>query len=354
MIVVILIFIAILTLVILVHELGHFLVARACGVQVEEFGIGFPPRLFKVKRKKTLFSINAIPLGGFCKMLGEEEEIQNPASFSKKSISQRFSILIAGVLANFVLAFLLFTIGFSLGTPLVASSASEHPGASVTKNEVRIVNIKENSPAQKASLIAGDTILSISGQTFKSTAEVSGYTKKMAGQKVTLLIKRDGEEFSKEVNLDKSEAPLGIAPLVIDYVAYPWYKVPSAAFWESGRIIKATVLSIGGMIKSVFTTLEVPKEVTGPLGIFFLTSEVIKLGWRFVIIFVAFLSLSLAIINILPFPALDGGRLIFLGIEKIRGRRISAKVENMTHLIGFVLLIVLIVFITYFDIIKFR
>jgi regulator of sigma E protease len=126
-----------------------------------------------------------------------------------------------------------------------------------------------------------------------------------------------------------------------------------AAFWESGRIIKATVLAVGSLVTNIFTRFTVPEGVAGPVGIFVLTSEIIKLGWRFVLTFIAFLSLSLAIINILPFPALDGGRVVFLAIEKIRGKRVSPRVENITHLIGFILLISLIILVTYFDIKKF-
>lgn len=350
---IIIIFIAILTLLILIHELGHFLAARANGVNVEEFGIGFPPRLVKIKRKNTIFSINAIPLGGFIKMLGEEEEVNKKDSFSNKSIGQRFIILIAGVLANFILAILLFSIGFSIGMPLLASTTADHPYAKSIKDEVRIMSIKPDSPAEHASLVTGDVIENINGNIFRNTAEVSDYTKKMAGHKVNVLIKRNEGELSKQINLDKSEAPLGIAPLVISSVTYSWYLSPLAAFWESGRIIKATVLAIGSLVANIFTKLIVPEGVAGPVGIFVLTQEIIKLGWRFVLTFIAFLSLSLAIINILPFPALDGGRVAFLAIEKIRGKRVSPKVENITHLIGFILLISLIILITYFDIKKF-
>jgi regulator of sigma E protease len=353
MILIIIIFIAILTLVILVHELGHFFAARSVGIKVEEFGIGFPPRLFKIKRKGVIYSINAIPLGGFVKMLGEEEEIPKKNSFSQKTIGQRFMVLVAGVLANFVLAGLIFSICFSIGTPLIASTLGDHPYASKINSEVKIMSVKDGSPAQKAGLATGDRLLLINNQDFKNATDISNFTKKLAGQKVTVQIERNGQKFSKNITLDKNEAPLGIAPLVINYVAYPWYKAPYAAIWESGRIIKATVLALGGLLKSIFISRQVPTEVTGPVGIFILTREIIRLGWRFVLTFIAFLSLSIGIINILPFPSLDGGRVLFLAIEKIRHKRISPRIENIVHLVGFVLLISLIVLITYYDIMKF-
>lgn len=354
MILIIIIFIAILTLVILVHELGHFFAARSVGIKVEEFGIGFPPRLIKIKRKGTLFSINAIPLGGFVRMLGEEEESPKKDSFSEKSIGQRLWVLVSGVLANFILALLIFSVGFGIGMPLVASNRTDHLYAKKIQDEVRIMSIKRGSPAEKTGLASGDLILSINGNTFKNTAEVSDYTKKMAGQKVNIIIERNGQTFTKTVTLDKSDAPLGISPLVITFISYAWYRAPLAAITESARIVKATVFALGGLIKSLVVKLQVPQEVAGPVGIFFLTSEIIKLGWRFVFAFIAFLSLSIGIINILPFPALDGGRVVFLAIEKIRGKRISPRIENITHLVGFAILIALIIIVSYFDIIRFR
>jgi len=354
MLLTILLFIAILTLVVLVHELGHFLAARSLGIRVEEFGIGFPPRLMKIKKKKTIFSINAIPLGGFVKMLGEEEEVKSRDSFSEKPVGQRFLVLVSGVLANFILAILIFTFIFTVGAPLIASTSLDHPWAKRITHEVKVMFVKEKSPAAKIGLAPGDTILSIEGRKFESGAEVSDFTKKMAGKNVRLVIKKNGQEQSISVTLDKSEAPLGIAPLIITTVSYSWYQAPIIAFYESGRIIKNTIFSLGRMVKNAFTTRKFPQEVAGPVGIFFLTSEAVKLGWRFVLIFIAFISLSLAIINILPFPALDGGRLIFLGIEKLRGKRVSPRIENVIHLVGFVLLISFILFITYFDIMKFK
>lgn len=352
MILVILSFIAILTLVILVHELGHFLSARYFGIRVEEFGIGFPPRLIKIKQNKMVFSINAIPLGGFVKMRGEDEEVNAPDSFSTKSLGQRFLVLISGVIFNFILAILIFSFGFGIGAPLIASTRLDHPAALEVKNKIIVMSVKKDSPASKLGLVAGDIILSLNNQTFSNSAEVSDFTKKMAGKEVKVVWMHKGEKKTAAIRLEENNAPLGIAPLVVSFVKYRWYQTVGAAFQEAVRIIKATLLAIVRMVANIFTSHRAPQEVTGPVGIFFLTREIVKLGSPFVLIFIGFLSLSLAIINILPFPALDGGRLLFLGIEKIRGKRISPRVENITHLVGFVVLITLIIFVTYYDLMR--
>jgi len=352
MILTIIVFLIILTSIVLVHELGHFFAAKIFGIQVEEFGIGFPPRIIKIKKGKTLFSINALLLGGFVRMLGEEKEVKKRGSFSTKSIGQRFWVLFSGVLANLSLAFLIFTIGFTFGMPLIGSSELNHSNAQDINQEIRIIAIKPDSPAQKNGLMVGDVILSINNQKFKSTAEVSDFTSKMAGKKVNILIKRKNQIISKDLILDKSKSPLGIAPFIITTVRYPWYKAPYIALREMVGIIVATISALLRTFKNIIFERSVPQEVAGPVGIFFITREVIKLGISFVFIFIAFISLSLAVINILPFPALDGGRIVFLMIEKFRGKKVSAKIENLIHLVGFILLIILIAFITYFDLIK--
>lgn len=347
----IIVFLIIITSIVLVHELGHFFAAKIFGIQVEEFGIGFPPRIIKIKKGKTLFSVNALLLGGFVRMLGEEKEVKRKGSFSTKSIGQRFWVLFSGVLANLLLAFLIFTVGFTFGLPIISSELN-HSNAQDITQEIRIIAVKSDSPAQKNGLMVGDVILSINNQQFKNTAELSDFTSKMAGKKVNVLIKRKNQIISKDLTLDKSKSPLGIAPFLINIVRYPWYKAPYIALKEIIGIITQTISALLRTVKNIIFERSVPQEVAGPVGIFFITREVIKLGTSFVFIFIAFISLSLAVINILPFPALDGGRIVFLMIEKFRGKKVSAKIENLIHLVGFILLIILIAFITYFDLIK--
>ena len=353
----IIVFIIVLGVLILVHELGHFIVAKITGVKVEEFAIGFPPRLFTYRRGETNYSINAIPLGGYVKMLGELEHSKDSRAFENKKPSIRFWISIAGVLMNLLLAWLILTIGFAVGMSPIVSAPESLPGNKISE-EIIVADVMSGSPAAQADLKQKDVIKNIidsSGKTtsFNSMREFTDYTASHKGQKITLDVKRGDKELAKEVTIsDKDNAPLGVAVIERALVRVPWYKAPYVALRETIQVLKLTFRFLGTMVATLFTTGKVSEGVGGPVAIYAYTGLAVKAGLMVILQFIAILSINLALINILPFPALDGGRLVFILLEKIFRRRVLREsVENVIHTVGFAVLIILMVLITYHDIV---
>lgn len=356
MVLTILTFLLALAVLILVHELGHFLAARRFGVGVEEFGLGFPPRILSVRRGGTRYSLNLIPLGGFVKIKGEHgESAEEPDSFAVQPAWKRAVILGSGVGMNFLLAIVLLSIGFSIGLPSVIDR--DLPSfATVRAVKIQIAEVLPDAPAATAGFMVGDTILAADGQTLESIEQLQGYTDEHRDQPIILTLERDGRSLTATATprvLDESgRGLLGIGLIRTGIVRYP---VPYA-LWMG---LRGTVLitgqifaAVGQLLRSVVTGGGAP-DLTGPVGIAVITGQVAKLGLPYVLQFVAILSVNLAIINALPIPALDGGRLLFLGIEKVRGRAVDRKLESMVHNIGFVLLILLMLVVTYRDVIRF-
>ncbi len=355
MILTIVVFLLILGLLIFVHELGHFIMAKRAGAKVEEFGFGFPPRVFGKKVGETIYSLNLIPLGGFVKILGEGgEERKNPKSFANKSIFQRFKVLIAGVVMNLVLAAVLLSIGFSLGLPTIVEEGKEGIGEA----KIQIVSVAPNSPAAAAGIKIGDEIrqLTINKLQFaiNSVEKVQNLTKDYAGREITLGIKRGGENLEFKLAPRKvppeGEGPMGVALAKVALISYPWYKAIWLGFITTLNLIFAFILAFAKLLKDLIFGGILTAEVSGPVGIAVLTSQMTKLGFIYVLQFTAIISINLAIINAFPFPALDGGRILFLVIEKIKGSPVSQKLERMVHTAGFIFLMGLIVLITFRDI----
>ncbi len=525
-------FIAIFSILVLVHEWGHFIVARKNGIKVEEFGFGLPPRIWGKRKGETLYSINAIPFGGFVKLLGEDAHdakmLKNPHSFSSKSIRVRSAVILAGVFMNFILAYVLLTIGFLFGIqPLILNADDVYTnvknGVMQIQPGIIIKDVKQGGPAQIAGLKAGDVILTINGKkptsgddiakiittTQKQTLEILqsnggaksydlqaqagndvGYsiyeyaffprlkihdvvdtfakaglakgdviiklndreiftqkdfdeilqntnelkfmvwregqivnipinlpvknrvivnnvfsntpaenaglkpgdvitkigdqqisfpqqlmevTHKSPNQKLQYFIMRDGKEVQIEIAPDKNGL-IGIGLSVLDSfqnksislyevdgitsitkinnIKYGIGEALSKAFSESGRLAVLTIDMFGNVIRSFVTKFTIPEGVAGPVGIAQMTYTFVQEGALSLMRFMALLSLSLAIINVLPFPALDGGRFLFIVIELVLGRRLSAKYESIIHGVGFVILMGLILAVTYSDILK--
>jgi len=353
------VFIAILSLLVLVHELGHFYTARKFGVKVEEFGFGFPPKLFGYKSKKTgiVYSLNWIPLGGFVKIKGEDgENREDQDSFSFRKIWKRIVILSAGVFMNLVLACVLLSLGFMIGAPGIVEDGLDH--AKLKNPQIQVYGILEDSPAKEAGLQIGDAVLMIDNQEIKETENLSAYLKEKQDQEVVLKIKRLDEEKEIKVAPKYFEqldgAGIGVSVIKTAIVSYPWYESVylgvKSGIMTTGHIVKALAI----VLKNLILTGKAGLEVAGPVGIAVLTGQVTRMGFIYVIQFAALLSLNLMIINFIPFPALDGGRVLFLLIEKIRGKPIKQKIENLIHTIGFALLILLIIIITGRDIFKFK
>ena len=355
MILTIIVFIGVLAILVLAHEFGHFLVARRNGVKVEEFGFGFPPKIFSKKIGDTIYSINLLPLGGFVKLYGEEgTNEQDPVSFASKSVGVRSKIVVAGVAMNFLLAIVLLTIGFWTGLVPMA----ELPKGAILKNVVlTVTSVVSGSPAEKSGLVSQDIIIKVDNVIFSNSEEFLSYIKTKAGKEVTLYVKngKGGErqiQVTPRVSPPKDEGPLGISIETLHFARLPFIKALSYALSGVFNFISAFLSALFSLIKGIFVNGKVTGEVAGPVGIFVMVSQAITLGFGYLLNLIVLLSLTLAVINIFPFPALDGGKFLFLIIEKIRGKKVATTIENVIHTIGFILLMLLILVITYRDIVK--
>ncbi|MFO0702584.1 MAG: M50 family metallopeptidase [Candidatus Andersenbacteria bacterium] len=349
-----------LGVLIFVHELGHFIAARRAGMLVEEFGFGFPPRLWGIKRGETTYSINWIPFGGFVKIRGEDGgEEHDPRSFAAASFGRRALVLAAGVSMNFVLAFTLLWIVNAVGTT-TAVGADQGPlptGAIAGPAHVTITSVTSSSPAGAAGLRPGDEVLLVDGVTPTDERSVSSAVAAKAGSKLTLHVRRGGQEFdirsTPRTSPPAGEGPLGVGLAVTALVRYPWYQ----AAWEAAKqtvfVAGQIFVVFGRLLHDLFTTGRVSSDVAGPVGIAVLTGHVRALGFVPLLQFAALLSVNLGVVNALPIPALDGGRLLFLLIERIRRRKVSKKVEQVIHSVGFAALLLLIAAISVRDVLHY-
>lgn len=354
MFITIIVFILILGLLVFVHEFGHFVVAKKNGVRVEEFGFGFPPRIFGIQKGETMYSINLIPLGGFVKAYGEDgTDRDNDRSFGAKKVWQRATILVAGIAMNFLLAIVLLSFAHMIGLPAVATDEDINAG----KANVQITEVSQGSPAQKGGIQIGDIVKQVNEQEIKGVQNFQNLVKENLENDMRITVLRGSEEVSltltPRVNPPEGEGAIGVGLVETVMKRYPWY----LAFWQGLKsVYYATLMSVIGLatvLQGLLLGGRVSGDVAGPVGIAVLTGQVTKLGFVYILNFAAILSLNLAIINAIPFPALDGGRLLFLLIEKIKGSPVSQKVEQIVHGTGFALLILLMIVITVRDIGRF-
>jgi len=350
-------FIIILSVLVFVHELGHFFVAKKNGVRVEEFGFGYPPRIFGVKRGETIYSLNWIPFGGFVKIFGEDGEAKHSSySFGSKKIWRRATILLAGVAMNVLLGVALISVGYMLGLPTAIDDSQAVSGA-----RVQIVGVNDNSPAQLAGVKSGDFVISISdGQEAVSLDKVitmQGLVNQNGGKEIILTLHRGQENLSVKVTPRLSppagEGALGVALARVIKTSYPWYRAIYEGIITTAGLIWAIVAALGYLIWQLISHgRAIGGEVAGPVGIYSITGQAAQMGFIYLLQLAALLSINLAIINALPFPALDGGRMLFLIIEKIKGSPVSATVEKAVHTAGFAFLIILMLLITIRDLTK--
>jgi regulator of sigma E protease len=432
----IIVFIVILGLLIFVHELGHFAVARRNGIRVSEFGFGFPPRIFgiqvlsgnkmektgekiiieskttdikignqeiiktetseeieeideemPVKRWRfiwgnkdgddeneiedrevahrdhlagsTIYSLNWIPLGGFVKIKGENgENKEDPDSFASKKPWVRTKVLLAGVMMNFILAWFLISLGLMIGDPEPVGITS----ADAKNSLIQIVQVSPDSPAGTMGLQVGDEILKTQADKngvevkFSNSNDVQNFITSQKGSEMALKIKRGGEiietKGTPRANPPEGQGALGIAFQDSIFVKYPWYQ----AIWK-GLVytldITATIfVMLFSILKNVLTGNHISADIAGPVGIAVLTKQVAAMGFIYILHLAALLSINLGLINVLPIPALDGGRILFIAIEKIKGRPVSHKVEQAFHTVGFAVLIMLMILVTFKDVSK--
>lgn len=351
MIISIIIFVIAISIIVIIHELGHFLSAIKLGVKVEEFGLGIPPKLFSITKRGIIWSLNLLPLGGFVRIKGEEGE--NPEdynSFASRPVSHRLIILSSGVFMNFLLAIFLFFLGFSIGWPVDLSKEKVNEKYLIKKN-VMVAYIKEGFPAEKAGLNVGDFILEINNKKITDISDIKINDNKVV--KLKILRNKKIKEINISPKSTKQGYKIGIGATEIGVVRYPFY----LALWESIKYIFYFIFLIFKvlfyLIYDILFYRKIPGQLGGPVAIAAITKQAVDMGMLYVIQLFALVSLNLAIVNFLPFPALDGGRVIFLLIEKFKGKKVEKKVENLIHTIGFWILIIFILIITLKDVSRF-
>ena len=359
-------FVGVLVVLIMVHELGHFLAARAYGIRVLEFGLGFPPRLLSIRRGETLYSVNLIPLGGFVRLLGEEDPTE-PGSLARRGVFTRFVVLSAGSLMNVLLALLIFTVLFMVPQKTV-------------EGRVQLQAVAPNSPAEQAGLRPGDFVERVDGHRIANTADLSYRIHLKLGSETTWDVLREKPRFTGALGVGgdpglTADVPPAESTSLTMHIVPRWKPPPGEG--NVGVVIATTSASVVSRSEPVWQAVphgfrrmgeilllfrnEIfglfiggrSPEVAGPVGIAQISGEVARAGWVPLVELAALLSLNLAILNILPIPALDGGRLVFVVLEWIRrGKRIRPEREGLVHLVGFVVLISFIVVVSYFDILR--
>jgi regulator of sigma E protease len=347
--------------------MGHFFTARHYGVKAEEFGFGFPPRAIGFYKNKdgkwlrlvgnkniedltddktpadTVYSLNWLPMGGFVKIKGENgNDREDKDSFGAQKIWKRVVILSAGVIMNVILAFILFSACFMIGAPQTVTEGGK----------IQITEIVKDSPAEKAGLITSDVIVGADGKFFKSITEVQNYISSKAGQEVALGVIRGSEAVTVKIQpvVSGDKAIIGVGLDQVDNVSYSFFRAIWEGFKHTFLVLWFIIVAFFGLIRDLIFGHGAGEAVGGPIKIAQLTGEAARYGFTNLLNFTALLSLNLAVINFLPFPALDGGRVWFLLVEKIRGKAINRDTEAIVHNIGFLILIALIILVTYKDI----
>lgn len=354
------IFVVIISLLFLVtmHELGHFLLAKKFGVKVEEFGIGIPPKIIGKKIGETEYSLNLLPLGAFVKLYGEEERIAKAGSFTQKPIWQRSLIILGGVVTFWIIAIILISIiAGTWGMP----TAIEDNDQGFINPEVQITAVASNSPAEKAGLMIGDVIQQLkAGNSQIATTKVSevvDFIDGHKGEEMTLTIKRGKEIMNVSLvsrpNPPQGEGPIGIEPVRTGLKIYNWPGAIKQGFLTTKNVTVFTISTLGSIVSRLVHGLPIPKgqvEFKGIVGISQIMAQTLQKGISDYLWLLSMFSIFLAIFNILPIPALDGGKLLFLGIEKIRKKPVSEKTEQKITTFFFILLIVLSILVTIRDI----
>lgn len=342
---------------VVLHEFGHFILAKKFGVKVEEFGIGYPPRIFSKKIGETIYSLNLLPFGAFVKLPGELERIEDEQSFSKQPIGKRTLIILGGVLSFWIIAIILFSIVFVLGTQMAIGDEID---SGIINPKVQISAVISDSPANLAGLKPGDTILNLQSQNLnlkvEKVKEVQEFTNQNLGQEITLTIERGKEVFDVSLvprtSPPSGEGPMGVALVRTVVKSYPWYQALWQAISATANMTLAIIKGYQQVIKNLISGLPWGIELTGPVGIFNLLSQASQLGLNYFLQFVGIIAIYIALFNILPIPAVDGGKLLFLGIEFIRKKPVSQKVEQNITAFFFSLLLILMVWVTIKDIKK--
>jgi regulator of sigma E protease len=352
------VFLLVISLLVLVHEFGHFFAAKKSGMKVEEFGIGFPPRLVSVKRGGTLYSFNLIPFGGFVRIFGEDGEHRNaPGSFGHGTFWQKMAVVVGGVFMNVVLAAVLLMLGNFLGLRVGLFDAADAARAQDVR--IQILQVAPQSPAEASGLRALDQIVGFreGGRilTVDSPEAVQAYANGHAGTAVMMVVRRGADDVDVPLTLRQAapgQGPIGISLAMTGTIRYPWYESIWRGVANAGILFWATLVGYWQLLSGIFVDGRMASEVSGPIGIATLTGQAARVGFNYLIQFVAMISVNLAVLNILPFPALDGGRAVLVAAEKLRGKALSEQVERTINAAGFIVLIALMIAVTVKDLIR--
>lgn len=320
-------------MVILVHEFGHFAVAKLVGIKVNEFSIGMGPKLFQKEKGETEYTVRLLPIGGYVKMEGEDESSKDPRSFGNVSVLSRIGVVVAGAIMNFILAIIVLS---------VVSYGAGMPTNTIEKTQL-------NSPADNIGLMSGDTIVSINGQETKSWGKVADSINKSDPEKeIEVIIERQGQDktFMIKPTIEDGRTIIGIVPSYEKSII----SAIKGGFEKTFMFLNLMFDFVSMIFKGKVST----KDLSGPIGVIHEVGVAAKLGIFNLLYLLGFISVNLGFFNLLPIPALDGSRIIFLLIELVRGKPIDPDKEGLIHLVGFVLLISLMLLVTYRDIIKFN
>lgn len=338
-----------LSILVLIHEFGHFLMAKRIGVRVETFSFGFGPKLFKIKRKTTQYVLSAIPFGAYVEIGGSNPNDKLSGEkweYLSRSVGERAKIILAGPLLNYILGFLIFSLIFFLGCPTLTPKVGE---------------LIDGFPAQEKGISVGDRIVAIDGRQIKSWDEAIEIIHKKLSGSLTLTIKRDDKEFGvslepkvkKVKNIFGQEIEMGLIGIMpSDEIIILKYGFLNSFYLGLKRLLNLTFLTYKGIWMIITGGLSVSESLTSPLGILYITNKAANLGFIYLLYIMAIISASLAIFNLLPIPVLDGGHIIFLILEKIKGKSISYKAQEIITQFGLVLLISLGLLAFYKDLLR--
>ncbi len=330
--------ILVFTIVIMIHELGHFTVAKLSGIKVNEFSMGMGPRLFSIKRKETDYSLRAFPIGGFVAMEGEDEESDNDRAFNKAPVQNRIAVVVAGAAMNLILGFGILVFLVSQQDAITSRTISQ---------------FHENASTQQSGLMVNDEIISVNGRRCYIANDIIYEFARTQNGTADFVVRRDG----KIVNVDnvvfqtyKDEN--GIQQLVLDFYVYPKEKTFFNVINEAGKWTMSLARLVFLSLIDLITGHVAINQMSGPVGIVSVISEAASIGYQSVLMILALITVNLGVFNLVPFPALDGGRLVFLLIELIRGKPVNQKYEIWVNSVGMVVLLGFMAFVTFSDITK--